>query len=196
MKTFLIRRRALSLAACAAAVCLMFYVINYPAAVDASASQRQLPIYCVQRDQKLASVSFDAAWGNEDTQQLIDILDRYQVKATFFVVGDWVDKYPESVKALHDAGHEVMNHSNTHAHYNSLTAEEIIADVEACNDKIEAVTGVRPTLIRCPYGEYDDHVIAAIRSIGMEPVQWDVERSHTGSSPWGARDTGYKTAFA
>jgi len=116
------------------------------------------------------------------------------VKATFFVVGEWVDKYPESVKALHDAGHEIMNHSNTHAHYNSLSTEEIIADVEACNDKIEAVTGVRPTLIRCPYGEYDDHVIAAIRSIGMEPVQWDVERSHTGSSPWGARDTEYKTA--
>ena len=97
------------------------------------------------------------------------------MRATFFVVGEWVDKYPESVKALHDAGHEVMNHSDTHAHYNSLSAEEIIADVEACNDKIEAVTGVRPTLIRCPYGEYDDHVIAAIRSIGMEPIQWDVD---------------------
>ena len=175
MKTFLIRRRALTLAACAAAVCLMFYVINYPAAVDASASQRQLPIYCVQRDQKLASVSFDAAWGNEDTQQLIDILDRYQVKATFFVVGEWVDKYPESVKALADAGHEVMNHSNTHAHFSQLSTDEIIADVTACNDKIEAVTGVRPTLIRPPYGEYDDHVITAIRSMGMEPIQWDVD---------------------
>lgn len=69
MKTFLIRRRALSLVACAAAVCLMFYVINYPAAVDASASQRQLPIYCVQRDQKLASVSFDAAWGDVKERQ-------------------------------------------------------------------------------------------------------------------------------
>lgn len=69
MKTFLIRRRALSLTACAAAVCLMFYVINYPAAVDASASQRQLPIYCVQRDQKLASVSFDAAWGDVKERQ-------------------------------------------------------------------------------------------------------------------------------
>ena len=114
-------------------------------------------------------------WGNEDTQELIDILDQYHVKATFFVVGDWVEKYPESVKALHDAGHEVMNHSNTHAHYNSLTAEEIIADVEACNDKIEAVTGVRPTLIRPPYGEYNDQVISAIRSIGMEPIQWDVD---------------------
>ena len=114
-------------------------------------------------------------WGNEDTQQLIDILGRYGVRATFFVVGDWVDKYPESVKALHDAGHEVMNHSNTHAHMNQLSAQEIIADVEACNDKIEAVTGVRPTLIRPPYGEYNDQVISAIRSIGMEPIQWDVD---------------------
>ena len=175
MKTFLIRRRALSLAACAAAVCLMFYVINYPAAVDASASQRQLPIYCVQRDQKLASVSFDAAWGNEDTQQLIDILGRYQVKATFFVVGEWADKYPESVKALHDAGHEVMNHSNTHAHYPQLSSEEIAADLNACNDKVQAITGVRPTLVRLPYGDYDDNAIRAVRALGMEPIQWDVD---------------------
>ena len=97
------------------------------------------------------------------------------MKATFFVVGEWVDKYPESVKALHDAGHEVMNHSDDHAHMTQLSKEEIIADVEACNDKIEAVTGVRPTLIRPPYGEYDDNVITAIRSIGMEPIQWDVD---------------------
>ena len=175
MKTFLIRRRTLSLIVCAAAVCLMFYVVNYPSAVDASASARQLPIYCVQRDQKLLSVSFDAAWGNEDTQQLIDILGRYGVKATFFVVGDWVEKYPESVKALHDAGHEVMNHSNTHAHYPQLSAEEITADLEACNDKIEAVTGVRPTLVRLPYGDYDDNAIRAVRALGMEPIQWDVD---------------------
>ena len=114
-------------------------------------------------------------WGNEDTQQLIDILDRYQVKATFFVVGDWVDKYPESVKALHDAGHEVMNHSNTHAHYPQLSVEEIVADLNACNDKIEAITGVRPTLVRLPYGDYDDNAIRAVRSIGMEPIQWDVD---------------------
>ena len=175
MKTFLIRRRTLSLIVCAAAVCLMFYVVNYPTAVDASASARQLPIYCVQRDQKLLSVSFDAAWGNEDTQQLIDILGRYGVKATFFVVGEWADKYPESVKALHDAGHEVMNHSNTHAHYPQLSAEEITADLEACNDKIEAVTGVRPTLVRLPYGDYDDNAIRAVRALGMEPIQWDVD---------------------
>lgn len=133
--------------------------------------------------------SITSPWGNEDTQTLIDILSRYNVKTTFFVVGDWVDKYPESVKALHDAGHEIMNHSKDHAHYNSLSTEEIIADVNACNDKIEAITGVRPTLIRCPYGEYDDHVIAAIRSIGMEPIQWDVELLETDETRCSARDT-------
>ena len=114
-------------------------------------------------------------WGNEDTQQLIDILGKYNVKATFFVVGEWVDKYPESVKALSEAGHEVMSHSNTHAHFNSLSSQEIIDDLTACGDKIAAVTGVKPTLFRCPYGEYDDHVINAVRSLGIEPIQWDVD---------------------
>ena len=175
MKIILLRRRLLAVLAYVLAAAAMLYAVNYPEVVSAAASSRQLPIYCVRRDQKMVSISFDAAWGNEDTQRLIDILEEYGVKATFFVVGDWVDKYPESVKALHDAGHEIMNHSNTHAHFNSLSAKEIAADVEACNEKIEAVTGVRPTLIRCPYGEYDDHVISTIRSIGMEPIQWDVD---------------------
>ena len=107
--------------------------------------------------------------------RMLDLLDEFGIKATFFVVGDWVTKYPESVKALHDAGHEVMSHSDTHAHYNSLSTEEITADLQASSDKIKAVTGVAPTLIRCPYGEYDDHVIRAIRDFGMEPIQWDVD---------------------
>lgn len=175
MRAILIRRRSISIALCGLLACAMFYVVNYPPAVGAAATRRELPIYCVQREQKLLSISFDAAWGNEDTQQLIDILARYQVKATFFVVGEWVDKYPESVKALHDAGHEVMNHSNTHAHYPQLSADQVTADLNACNDKIQAVTGVRPTLVRLPYGDYDDNAVRAVRSLGMEPIQWDVD---------------------
>ena len=76
-----------------------------------------------------------------------------------------MDKYPESVQALHDAGHEVMNHSNTHAHYPQLSSSQVVADLNACNDKIEAVTGVRPTLVRFPYGDYDDNSISAARSM-------------------------------
>ena len=175
VKIFFIGKKWWTAALCLCVAAAMFYVVNYPAAVGASAAARQLPIYCVQRDQKLVSISFDAAWGNEDTQQLIDILSQYKVPATFFVVGEWVDKYPESAKALHDAGHEVMNHSNTHAHYPQLSADQVVADLNACNDKIEAVTGVRPTLVRLPYGDYDDSSVNAVRSIGMEPIQWDVD---------------------
>lgn len=157
----------------------IFAAVNAPAAVSASVATRQLPIYCVERDQKVCSISFDAAWGADNTQKILDVLAKYNVKATFFVVGNWADQYPEQAKAIVDSGNELMNHSNAHDHYNSLSAEQIIADVNSCNDKIEALTGIRPTLIRCPFGEYDDHVIVAIRSIGMEPIQWDVERYHT-----------------
>ncbi|MGI5976503.1 MAG: polysaccharide deacetylase family protein [Candidatus Limivicinus sp.] len=157
------------------AVVLVFWAVNSPAVVGAAASTRQLPVYCVQRDDKVAALSFDAAWGNEDTQNLIDILNRYNINATFFTVGGWVDKYPESVKALADAGNEVMNHSTSHGHFSAMSEGEIIEDVNNCSDKIEAVTGVRPTLFRCPYGEYDDHVINAVRSTGMTPIQWDVD---------------------
>lgn len=174
-RVYVLRRRRLAFLAALIALFGIFYVISSPLFVGANATKRQLPIYSVQRDNKVVSLSFDAAWGNEDTQKLIDILQRYGVKVTFFLVGNWVDKYPESVKALSDAGHEVMNHSNTHAHFNRLGSNDIIKDISACNDKIEAITGVRPTLFRPPYGEYDDNVIRTINSMGMLPIQWDVD---------------------
>jgi len=174
MKIIAWKPKRIGLVAALLALCMAGYIVAYPSA-DAYAADRPLPIYCVDTKQKVCSISFDAAWGNEDTEKLIEILGKYQVKATFFVVGDWVDKYPESVKALSDAGHEVMSHSCHHDHYNSLSAEQISADLKASCDKIEAVTGVRPSLIRCPYGEYDNHVIQAVRDYGMEPIQWDVD---------------------
>ena len=167
--------RVLAILLVLGAMAALFAVVYSPAFVGASATERQLPVYSVGRDGKFCSLSFDAAWGNEDTPELIRILDSYGVKATFFVVGDWVRKYPESVKALAKAGHEVMNHSNHHDHFNPLSTQQITADVTACAEEIEKVTGVWPTLFRCPYGEYDDHVIAAVNSLGITPIQWDVD---------------------
>ena len=156
-------------------VVIVFSLVNAPAIVGVTAVKRSLPVYSVQREDKTVALSFDAAWGNEDTKTIIDIMEKYGVKTTFFVVGDWVKKYPESVRQLAEAGHEVMNHSLDHAHFSKLGENEIIADIEKCNELIEAQTGVKPTLFRCPYGEYDDHVIEAVRSIGMTPIQWDVD---------------------
>ena len=116
-------------------------------------NDRKLPIYCVESDKKQIAVSFDAAWGNDDTEQLINILSEYKVPATFFVVGAWVDKYPESVKQLSDAGHQVQNHSNSHPYMTGLSNEQMIDEIENCNKKIENITGGRPTLFRAPYGD-------------------------------------------
>ena len=189
MKIFVLRRQMLTVAACAVVALGMFWLVSHPNAVGAAATVRQLPIYCVQSEEKVVALTFDAAWGNEDTQQLIDILGQYNVPATFFLVGDWVDNYPESVKALSDAGHSVQNHSNTHPYLTQCSADTIMSELNACNDKIEAITGVRPTLIRPPYGDYNDTVVNTIRSMGMEPIQWDVERSHTEESPYPSRES-------
>lgn len=154
----------------------VFCRLKMPApAMQTAQTDRILPIYSVERDNKTVALSFDAAWGNEDTQQLIDILTDHGVKATFFLVGQWVDRYPESVKALADAGMDVMNHSDDHAHFSQLSEQDIISNVNACNDKIEAITGTRPTLFRCPYGEYDNHVVSAVNSMGMHVIQWNVD---------------------
>ena len=174
-KFLILKKRHVALLAAALVSAVIFAAVNAPAAVTASAAARQLPVYCVDRDQKVCSISFDAAWGADNTQKILDVLDEYGVKATFFVVSAWAEQYPDTAKAIVEHGHELMNHSTKHDHYNSLTADQIVADVNKCNDVIEGLTGVRPTLIRCPYGEYDDHVISAIRSIGMEPIQWDVD---------------------
>lgn len=140
-----------------------------------AAANRLLPIYCVETDKKQIAISFDAAWGNDDTEQLISILKEYDVPATFFVVGAWVDKYPESVKQLHDAGHQIQNHSNTHPNMPQLSREQIKNEIECCNQKIQSITGICPTLFRPPYGDYDNATIETLTDMNMYTIQWDVE---------------------
>lgn len=143
--------------------------------VGSLAAERLLPIYSVETDKKVVALSFDAAWGNDDTETLINILAEYNAPATFFVVGDWVDKYPESVKQLADAGHQIQNHSNTHPYMTKLSNNGQIEELKKCNEKIAAVSGQTPTLFRCPYGDYNNSVITSTESIGMFAIQWDVD---------------------
>lgn len=164
------------------AVCFCFVVVTLVAAasgigeiVAVVTGKRKIPIYCVQKDEKVVSISFDAAWGNEDTEELIDILGKYNVIATFFIVGDWVDKYPHSVKALHDAGHSIQNHSANHPHMTKLSREEMMIQIKKCDQKIEAITGIRPTLFRPPYGDYNNALIEVLEETKHYCIQWDVD---------------------
>ena len=189
MRFFVLTKRkltmlALGLTACAAAAvisasCIKAADVSPQEAVEAAVGERKVPIYCVDTEEKKIAISFDAAWGNEQTEELIGILDTYNVKTTFFVVGDWVEKFPESVKALHEAGHEVCNHSDTHPHLPQLSAAEQTAELRSCNEKIAAITGKAPELFRPPYGDYDNTLLESVEGLDMYAVQWDVDALDT-----------------
>lgn len=172
MKYLIITKKHIMLALCSVLVVTAVVIGSVSARAN---TDRKLPIYCVETEKKQIAISFDAAWGNDDTQTLIDILKEYNVPATFFVVGSWVDKYPESVKALADAGHQIQNHSNTHPHMPQLSKNQMCDELKSCNDKIEKITGVCPTLHRPPYGDYDNALIESVESLNMHTIQWSVE---------------------
>lgn len=90
---------------------------RYEAAQTAKTQERKIPVYCVETSEKKIAVTFDAAWGAEDTEELLSVLQEYNAKATVFVVGDWARKYPEAVRAFYDAGHTIGNHSDSHKAY-------------------------------------------------------------------------------
>lgn len=178
MKVFILTRKRLAvLGVFLAAVCCLgiFGISKSDDAVAASTTQRSIPIYCVETEEKKVSISFDAAWGNEQTQTLLDILDKYKIKSTFFLVGDWVRNYPDDVKAIAKAGHDVGNHSNTHPYMTQIGADEMKKEIETCNSEIEALTGKKPTLFRPPYGDYDNTVVDTVTGMDMYCVQWDVD---------------------
>ena len=144
-------------------------------AVTASADEAKLPIYCVDRGDNKIALTFDCAWGNSNTDELLEILEKANAKATFFVTGEFCDKYPEDVKKFYDAGHSVQNHSDVHPHVEGMNINDLIEDTRECSRKIKMITGNEPVLYRSPYGEYDDTVITTVEGMGLKIIQWSVE---------------------
>ena len=137
--------------------------------------KRELPVYSVANEEKEIALTIDAAWEDDKTDFILDTLDEYNVKATFFLCGFWVDKYPDMVKEIYDRGHEIGDHSSTHPHMTKLSAAQMQKDVEACEGMIEKITSTPCALFRAPYGEYNDAVILAMREAGYEVIQWDLD---------------------
>lgn len=165
----------LGLGLCLVGLCTLYCVGLGDETAAVVARKRELPVYSVERDDKVLAISFDASWGADKTLSILDILDRYNVKTTFFLVGGWVDKYPDMVEEIFRRGHEIGNHSATHAHMNQLSEDGIRSELRIMSDKVEKLTGVRPTLFRPPYGEYNNRVIQVARAEGYEAVQWSID---------------------
>lgn len=149
--------------------------VSKTATVSNTVGGKELPIYSVETDEKKVALSFDAAWGNEDTQSILDTLEKYNVKVTFFMTGGWVEKYPEDVEKICAAGHDLGNHSENHKNMSQLADEECQSELMKVHEKVKELTGVEMELFRPPYGDYDNEVIKNAKACGYYTIQWDVD---------------------
>ena len=169
------RLQRIALAVCLALLSLVYMGMRDAGDVTTAAAKRELPVYNVDTDEKILSISFDAAWGSAHTEKILDILDAYDVRTTFVLVGFWAEKYPELVQEIVLRGHEIGNHSATHPHMSQLSEAKIREELKKTSDLVEHITGKPTTLFRPPYGEYNDAVVRVSREEGYECVQWNVD---------------------
>ena len=156
--------------------CISGTLVNKKEAIaTTSTNEKYLPIYDVQTEENKVALTMNCAWNAEDIDKILEILEENNVKITFFIVGDWIEKYPEAVKKVYEAGHEIGTHSDTHPHVNNLSYEENVKQLENSNDKIEKITGTRTNLYRTPYGEYNQTVIKAAQDKGYYTIQWNLD---------------------
>ena len=156
--------------------CVAGAIGNENKTVQTSAgNEKLLPIYNVETNEKKVAFTMNCAWNADDIDSILQTLKENNTKITFFMVGDWIDKFPDMVKKIYEEGHEIASHSNTHPHVNNLTYEQNIEEIEKSNDKIEKITGKKTKIYRAPYGEYNNTVIKAAQDKGYYTIQWNLD---------------------
>ncbi len=168
------RKMVLSTVMVAFVVICAVLAVGYTAkAVGVFSSERHLPIYSVETDK--VAITFDCAWGASDIPTILDILKKENVKASFFVVGQWAEKFPDSVKLIANDGHDIANHGYSHLKMSTISKEKCISEIELCNKKLEEISGVKVKLFRPPYGDYNNLVIDTCNELGCYPIQWNID---------------------
>ena len=136
---------------------------------------KKLPIYAVQTDENKVAISFDAAWGADKTREIMAICESYGIKATFFLVGFWIEKYPDMVKEIYNRGFEIGIHSNTHPDMTKLSKSKIKEELSTNIKLIEELTNYTPKLFRPPYGYYNNNLIEICEELGLSCIEWSVD---------------------
>lgn len=154
----------------------LFFAISYTArSVGVFNTERHLPIYSVETEQSKVAITFDCAWGASDIPAILDILKKENVKASFFMVGQWAEKFPDAVKLIANDGHDVANHGYSHLRMSTIGKEKCKSEIELCNQKLEEISGSKVLLFRPPYGDYNNMVIDTCNDLGSYPIQWNVD---------------------
>lgn len=170
------------------AMLIIFSNIGNIKSIQTSSVPKYLPIYNVKTDEKKIAFTMNCAWNADDIDSILETLKNNNVHITFFMVGDWVDKYPEKVKKINEAGHEIGSHSNTHPHVNKLSAEKNLEEINLSVAKIQKITGQKTNIYRAPYGEYNNTVIKTAEENGYYTIQWNLDtldyKGLTGEQMW------------
>jgi polysaccharide deacetylase family sporulation protein PdaB len=179
MKFLLLKKRALAKGLAALLILsasVMAVALTGAAGVHAERTTRKLPIYAVQTEEKKVALSFDASWGADKTDSILAMMAEHDIRATFFSVGMWAEKYPDKLKSLSDSGRfEIGTHSNTHPNMPKLSKEKMTLELTASVKTIEAITGKKVELFRAPFGDYSDRLLETAEALGLYTVQWDVD---------------------
>lgn len=177
MKVWTVRFKILpALLVCAVLVLALFAPMLDPIqAVFLSTDGRNLPIYSVQTDQKIAALGINCAWDDADILPMLSTLQEYQVRATFFLLGEWAERYPCAARTIACAGQEIGSHAHTHRDLDSLSEQEILEEISLSRQSIQAACQVEPVLFRPPSGAYNDLVIDCIHRAGCIPIQWSLD---------------------
>jgi len=140
--------------------------------VPAGSQPKPHAIYKVQTDKPVLALTFDISWGTKVPGPVMDILKKKNVKSTFFLSGPWVKKHPEFPKRLVAEGHEIGSHGYKHVNYSQYSREWVKKDIMAAHEAIKEVTGVIPSLIRTPNGDWNEMVLSVAEELGYKVIQW------------------------
>jgi len=139
--------------------------------------------FFVDRARNVVSLTFDDGPSRAHTTRILEILDRYSIKATFFMLGSHAATMPELVREVAEAGHDIGNHTWSHGSLRSMWKTQIREELCRTNAAIHAASGVRPRLFRPPYGRYPESALALVGGLEMDLVLWSVD-----SADWGDDD--------
>ena len=157
------------------AICATCMANRDVTAVFNNQSLRKVPVYGVDTQEKVVALTFDAAWGADKTQGILDTLEKHGVGGTFFLVGFWIDKYPDMVKKIAESGCDIGNDSKEHLNMSTLSKEKVESELDYVSEKVNELTGIQPKFFRPPFGDYNNTLLEVVEEKNMIGVQWTVD---------------------
>lgn len=157
---------------------IFFLLLTFvPSILKLMASDPNQPkaIYNGNMNEAKVSLACNVFWGEEYLPEMLDILDRYNVKITFFIGGSWAKRNPEVLKLIVQHGHELGNHTYSHPHPNALSKEQNKEQIERAEVLIKELTGVKTILYAPPYGEFNTTVLEAANELNYKTIMWSID---------------------